>query len=219
MKPDKTALCLSIKLALSGLSQYLLRFNDLTKSPVMTVDLKHIQQIMDEADTLFTAQEVEAAIDRVAEQINQQLSMSNPVVFCVMNGGLIFMGKLLTKLTFPLEQSYLHASRYRNEISGGELFWKAKPEVSLMDREVLIIDDILDEGHTLAAIVEFCQGAGASKVHTAVLMDKLHDRKARPGLKADFFGLHCEDRYIFGYGMDYKGYWRNAAGIYAVKGL
>lgn len=185
----------------------------------MPANLEHIQQVMAEADTLFTEQEVEAAIDAVAEQINQRLANSNPVVFCVMNGGLIFSGKLLTKLTFPLEQSYLHASRYRNETTGGELFWKAKPEVSFMGREVLIIDDILDEGHTLAALVEFCKHAGASQVYTAVLMDKQHDRKARPDLKADFVGLYCEDRYIFGYGMDYKGYWRNAAGIYAVKGL
>lgn len=185
----------------------------------MPTNLEHIQQIMAEADTLFTADEVEVAIDCVAQQINQQLSGSNPLVFCVMNGGLIFSGKLLPKLTFPLEQSYLHASRYRNETSGGELFWKAKPEESIQGREVLIIDDILDEGYTLAAIVDYCQQAGASAVHTAVLLDKQHDRKASPDLKADFVGLYCADRYVFGYGMDYKGYWRNAAGIYAVKGM
>ena len=149
----------------------------------MSSNLEHIQQVMAEADILFTEQEVEAAIDRVAQQINQELFDSNPIVFCVMNGGLIFSGKLLTKLTFPLEQSYLHASRYRNETSGGELFWKAKPEVSFMDREVLIIDDILDEGHTLSAIIDFCKRSGASKVHTAVLMDKQHDRKASPDLQ------------------------------------
>ena len=136
-----------------------------------------------------------------------------------MNGGLIFAGKLLTHLKFPLEASYLHATRYRNQTSGGDLFWKAKPEVSFIDRHVLIIDDILDEGHTLSAIVDFCKHAGARQVHTAVLIDKEHDRKASPGLKADYAGLPCIDRYIFGYGMDYKGYWRNAAGIYAVKGL
>ncbi len=103
----------------------------------MSANLEHIQQVMAEADILFTAEQVQAAVDQVAEQINQQLCNSNPVVFCVMNGGLIFSGNLLTKLTFPLEQSYLHASRYRNETSGGELFWKAKPEISFMDREVL----------------------------------------------------------------------------------
>src|SRR5690606_547429 len=177
------------------------------------------RQVMAEADCLYDNAQVEAAIADVAHRINQKLGESNPVVFCVMNGGLIFAGKLLPLLDFPLELSYLHATRYRNETSGAELFWKATPEVSFIDREVLIIDDILDEGHTLAAIIDFCRHAGASAVHTAVLIDKQHDRKARPGLSADFAGLPCVDRYIFGYGMDYKGYWRNAAGIFAVKGL
>ena len=185
----------------------------------MSADLEHIRQVMREADCLYTNDEVEASIARVGEQINNVLAESNPVVFCVMNGGLIFAGKLLTHLNFPLEASYLHATRYRNETSGGELFWKAKPEVSFIDRDVLIIDDILDEGHTLGAIIDFCKYSGARAVHTAVLIDKDHDRKARPDLKADFVGLPCIDRYIFGYGMDYKGYWRNAAGIYAVKGM
>ncbi|MWV17230.1 hypoxanthine-guanine phosphoribosyltransferase [Pseudomonas sp. L-22-4S-12] len=185
----------------------------------MSADLAHIRQVMAEADCLYSNAQIEDAIDRVAAAINGELAESNPVVFCVMNGGLIFAGKLVSKLDFPLELSYLHATRYRNETSGGELFWKAKPEVSFIDREVLIIDDILDEGHTLAAIIDFCKHAGASKVHTAVLINKEHERKARPDLKADYVGLPCIDRYIFGYGMDYKGYWRNAAGIYAVKGL
>jgi len=185
----------------------------------MSADLAHIRQVMAEADCLYTEAQIEAAISEVAQRINAELAERNPVVFCVMNGGLIFAGKLLTQLNFPLEQSYLHATRYRNETSGGELFWKAKPEVSFIDRDVLIIDDILDEGHTLAAIIDFCQHAGASAVHTAVLIDKQHERKARPEFKASFVGLPCEDRYIFGYGMDYKGYWRNANGIFAVKGL
>ena len=185
----------------------------------MSVDLAHIRQVMQEADCLYHEAEVEAAIERMAVVINSELAERNPVVFCVMNGGLIFSGKLLPKLNYTLELSYLHATRYRSETSGGELFWKAKPEISFMDRDVLIIDDILDEGHTLGAIIDFCRHAGARAVHTAVLIDKDHVRKARPDLKADYVGLPCIDRFIFGYGMDYKGYWRNAPGIYAVKGL
>src|SRR5207253_4652201 len=125
----------------------------------MSADLEHIRQIMREADCLYTEAEVEAAIARVGAQINFELAERNPVVFCVMNGGLIFSGKLLPHLNFPLEASYLHATRYRNETSGGDLFWKAKPEVSFIDRDVLIIDDILDEGHTLGAIIDFCKHA------------------------------------------------------------
>ena len=69
------------------------------------------------------------------------------------------------------------------------------------DRPVLIVDDILDEGHTLAEIIDYCKREGASSVSCAVLVNKLHDRKARPELQADFIGLEVEDRYIFGYGM------------------
>ncbi len=185
----------------------------------MSVDLAHIRQVMAEADCLYSNAEVEVAIDTMAAAINSEMGESNPVVFCVMNGGLIFSGKLLPKLDFPLELSYLHATRYRNETSGGELFWKAKPEISFIDRDVLVIDDILDEGHTLGAIIDFCRHAGARNVRIAVLVDKTHDRKARPDLKADYVGMPCIDRYVFGYGMDYKGYWRNAPGIYAVKGM
>lgn len=191
--------------------------NDLRTT--MSADLAHIRRVMDEADCLYTQVEIEAAIQRIAHQINADLAERNPVVFCVMNGGLIFAGQLLPLLDFPLEQSYLHATRYRNQTSGGELFWKAKPELSFQDRDVLIIDDILDEGHTLHAIIEYCRHEGAASVKTAVLIDKEHNRKSCPDFRADYAGLPCPDRYVFGYGMDYKGYWRNAPGLYAVKGL
>src|SRR5690606_26361469 len=182
----------------------------------MSADLVHILQVIAEADCLYIEAQVKAVIDQVAAAINGEMAERNQEAICMMNGDLNLTSKLLPKLGFPLELSYLHATRYRSETTGGELFWKAKPEISFIDREVLIIDDILDEGHTLAAIIEFCRHAGASAVHTAVLIDKDHDRKARPDLKADYVGLSCEDRFIFGYGMDYKGYWRNAAGIFAV---
>lgn len=183
----------------------------------MSVDFEHIKQVMSEADCLYNQQQIEAAMDVMAEEISAVLRDSNPIVYSVMNGGLIIAGQLLTRLDFPMEVSYLHATRYRNKLSGGELFWKARAEHSLVGRTVLIVDDILDEGHTLAAIVEYCRDAGAAQVMTAVLLDKRHDRKAYAGMRADFTGLDVEDRYLFGYGLDYKGYWRNAAGIYAVK--
>ncbi|KEA65537.1 Hypoxanthine-guanine phosphoribosyltransferase [Marinobacterium lacunae] len=182
------------------------------------VDLEHIKQAYIESDLLFSQAEVEAAINRMAHSITEQMQDANPVVFSVMNGGLVIAGQLLTRLNFPLEASYLHATRYRNTTSGHELEWKVPPMVDFKGRPVLIIDDILDEGHTLAAIIDYCRDAGAADVQCAVLVNKLHDRKARPNLKAEFVGLEVEDRYIFGYGMDYQGYWRNAPGIFAIKG-
>ncbi|MBT3147067.1 hypoxanthine-guanine phosphoribosyltransferase [Neptunomonas phycophila] len=182
-------------------------------------DIEHIKQVYAEADLLFTPAEIEAAITTMAQAITKDMRDANPVVFSVMNGGLVIAGQLLTKLDFPLEASYLHATRYRNSTSGHGLEWKVAPMIDFKDRPVLIIDDILDEGHTLVEIVEHCKAEGAASVKTAVLVNKLHDRKARPDLQADFVGLEVIDRYIFGFGMDYHGYWRNADGIYAVKGM
>jgi hypoxanthine phosphoribosyltransferase len=84
---------------------------------------------------------------------------------------------------------------------------------------VLLLDDILDEGITLDAIAGYCRQQGATRILMAVLVDKRHDRKVSPGFRADFTGMETEDRFLFGFGLDYKGYWRNAPGIYAVKGL
>ena len=134
-----------------------------------------------------------------------------------MNGGLIVTGLLLSKLDFPLQQDYIHATRYRGETSGGDLDWITEPRHSLSGRHVLIVDDILDEGLTLAAIVDYCRNAGAVSVDTVVLVEKIHDRKQ--GIQANYVGLKTEDRYLFGYGMDYKGYLRNAPGIFAVNDL
>lgn len=178
-----------------------------------------IQQVMDEADCLFSYDEVKQAIARIASKLSAALSEQNPILISVMNGGLVFSGHLLTRLSFPLQVDYLHATRYRNEIQGGQLDWQVEPSIDLNARVVVIVDDILDEGHTLLAITEYCKSKGASKVYTAVLVDKSHQRKASPGLKADFEGLVVADRFVFGFGMDYRGYWRNAPGIYAVKGL
>ncbi|PJE81003.1 Hypoxanthine-guanine phosphoribosyltransferase [invertebrate metagenome] len=185
----------------------------------MPVNLDHIRQVMDEADCLYPEQKIESVIQQMGQAITERLRHSNPLVFSVMNGGMVLTGKLLTHMPFPLEASYVHATRYRNQLRGGELDWKVRPTQDLTNRTVLIVDDILDEGYTLDAIVQYCLSQGAAKVLTAVLVDKQHDRKARPGMKADFCGVNIENRYIFGYGLDYKGYWRNANGIFAVKGL
>lgn len=180
--------------------------------------LEEINQVMKEADLLTSPSQVEEAIDKLALQISEELADKNPVVFSVMNGALVFSGQLLTRLNFPLEVGYMHATRYRGELEGQpKLHWQAPPSVAMESRNVLILDDVYDEGHTLYEIVNSCKSQQAKEVYTAVLVDKLHDNKVE-GLDIDFVGLEVENRYIFGSGMDYRGYWRNAAGIYALKG-
>ena len=167
------------------------------------------------ADLLYSRQEVEAALDHMADALSAAFADKNPILLCVMLGGLVPTGKLLSRLDFPLEIDYIHATRYRGETRGGQLHWLAKPGSSLRDRSVVLIDDILDEGLTLAAIHQACEKSGAKEVYSAVLVQKMHDRNNN--YSADFIGLQVEDRYVFGYGMDYKGYLRNVPGIYAVK--
>jgi hypoxanthine phosphoribosyltransferase len=182
----------------------------------MHVTVEDARAVLRRADCLYSSREVEAALDSIAQDISTKLQDKNPIILCVMNGGLVPTGQLVTRLNFPLQFDYLHATRYRGETSGGALHWLAKPHLSLKGRAVLVVDDILDEGLTLAAIIEYCKEQGAREVYSAVLVEKLHDRKS--GLKhADFVGLQVEDRYVFGYGMDYKGMLRNAPGIYAVN--
>ncbi len=181
----------------------------------MSISPQEAHAVYQNADCLFSKKQVNAALDQMADAISTQLSDQNPLILCVMNGGLIVTGALLQRLDFPLQIDYLHATRYRDNTHGSDdIEWRVKPSHVLQGRTLLLVDDILDEGHTLAAVVEACQQAGAKNIHTAVLVEKLHDRKQ--GINATFCGLEVEDRYVFGYGMDYKGYLRNAPGIFAV---
>ena len=184
----------------------------------MTVDLEEIRRARDEADCLCTAAEVDAALNRLASDITTRLQDKNPLIYAVMNGGLVLAGRLLPRLPFPLELAYLHATRYGHALEGTLLDWRVRPTQDLRDRTVLVLDDILDEGQTLAAIIDYLKAEGAREVVSAVLVHKIHDRKAFAGMRADFTGLDVADRFLFGGGMDYKGYWRNAPGIYALKG-
>ena len=184
------------------------------KNPSLLTPQK-IAEIQARATCLYDEAQVEGALDSMAEAIGAELADKNPLVICVMHGGLITAGKLATRLGFPLQMDYLHATRYRGATQGKDLQWKVLPSVSLQDRAVLLIDDIFDVGTTLKLIVEYCRQQGCASVHSAVLLDKQHGRK-ESGIDVDFVGLKVADRYLFGYGMDYKDYLRNAAGIYAI---
>ena len=167
------------------------------------------------AELIHSAAAVQTALDEVAGRIRAQLADRNPLVLCVMAGGVIFCGQLLPKLDFPLDFDYLHATRYGAETQGGKISWRSAPWISDKDRTVLVVDDILDEGVTLAAVKESLKRLGAAEVLLAVFADKLNG-KQKPVL-ADFVGLTVPDRFVFGYGMDAGGAWRNLPAIYAIQ--
>lgn len=175
-----------------------------------------IQQVLDKADCIYDFKAIESALDNMANKMTATLADKNPLVLCVMIGGLIPLGHLVTRLNFPLEIDYIHATRYRSSTRGGDLHWLVEPRQSLKDRTVLVYDDVMDGGLTLAAIIDYCKQAGAAEVYTAVMVNKIRTREPGVHFTPDFIGLDTEDRYLFGFGLDYKEYLRNAPGIYAV---
>lgn len=177
--------------------------------------IEEIKTIETSAELLYSEAQVETALDKIAEKINYLLYDRNPVLLCVLNGGIVTAGKLLTRLNFPLTIDSINLTRYQDNIGGETINWKQKPAVPLQNRTVLIVDDILDAGLTLDAIYQYCQEQRATSIYSAVLIEKQLDQQ-KP-VKADFIGLSTANRYLFGYGMDYKGYLRNAPGIFACK--
>lgn len=172
-------------------------------------------RILENAEQIYSAAEVTAAVSRVAGEVTTALAGCNPLVLAVMGGATIFAGHLLPQLSFPLEYDYLHASRYGDATAGGELAWIVEPRISVHGRTVLLVDDILDEGITLAAIKQRLLGNGALACYTVVFTDKSIGRP-KP-IVADFVGLTLPNRYVFGFGMDIRGAWRNLPAIYALK--
>ncbi|HVA55796.1 MAG TPA: hypoxanthine-guanine phosphoribosyltransferase [Gammaproteobacteria bacterium] len=175
--------------------------------------LAEIERVQREAELLHSEQAVQAALKSLAGRITKILADSNPLVLCVMNGGLVPTGWLLPMLRFPLQLDYIHATRYRGGTRGHDLEWRVRPEIPVRARSILLIDDIFDEGVTLTHVVDYCSKQGAQQVFTAVLIRK---QRMHNGLQPDFVGLEAPDRYLFGCGLDYKNYLRNLPAIYAM---
>ena len=181
----------------------------------MSVPPDQARRILETADLVCPAATVADAVARLAHEITGRLADSFPLVLCVMRGAVIFAGQLLPQLRFPLEVDYVEVTRYGAGTRGGELSWRVAPGPAVTGRTVLVLDDILDEGHTLAAIREKLAQMGTARTLMAVLSEK---DTGRPKLvKADFTGVMLPDRYVFGCGLDVKGAWRNLPDIYALK--
>src|SRR3954465_14952558 len=178
-------------------------------------DLKQAWAFLENSDGVASAGEVQAAIRRVATEIEQRLSGAYPMVFAVMGGAVVFAGQILPLLRFPLDFDYVHASRYGSATRGAGVEWRVSPPDLAKGRSVLVLDDILDHGETMTVIRDRILELGAREVLCAVLVEK--KLSIEKPIKADFVGLSIPDRFVFGCGMDAKGYWRNLPEIRAMK--
>ena len=174
------------------------------------------RRLLAEAELVCPETTVQAAVGRLAGEICSALADAYPLVLTVMGGAVVFAGQLLPKLAFPMECDYLHATRYGDETVGTQLRWVVEPRIPVAGRTVLVLDDILDEGITLAAVKARLLEMGAARCLLAVLTEK-DTGKSKP-VSADFVGVRLPNRFVFGCGMDAQGAWRNLPAIYAVKG-
>jgi len=158
--------------------------------------------------------EVQAALDRIAREVTADLADARPIAVAIMNGGLVFAGQLLTRLPFTLECDYIHVRRYGRLTVGGELEWIAGPHVDVKGRTVLLLDDILDEGRTLAVVREALLARGAAGIRIAAFARK--ERGEPPAIEADYVGVAVPDLFVFGFGMDVDGAYRNLPAVYAL---
>ena len=179
-------------------------------------DLAAAWSFLENSDPVASAQEVEGAIARLADEISTQLGKAYPMILVVMGGAVVFAGQLLPRLRFPMDFDYVHVTRYGAATEGSRIEWRVAPPAGVRGRAVLVLDDILDGGHTMLAVREELLALGAASVQCAVLVEKILSRP-KP-IRADFVGLRIPDRFVFGCGMDAKGYWRNLPEIRAMKG-
>lgn len=171
-------------------------------------------EILNTAERICSAVVISQTLNRLADEISADLRNARPLVLSVMGGAVVFCGQLLPLLKFPLELDYIHATRYGKNLTGQEIKWRVLPGANVAGRSVLVLDDILDEGRTLAAVCEKVRALGAADVRCAVFAEK-ETHRPKP-LRANYVGLHLPDRYVFGFGMDVSGWWRNLPEIYAL---
>src|SRR4249919_1540487 len=177
---------------------------------------KELVLALQNSECLFDEEDIDDAVEGIAALIRADYEGSErPVYLTLMHGGMLFASKLSLEVGIDLEFDYLHATRYRGALVGSGLAWLHRPATPLEGRRVLIADDILDEGHTLKAVRNWCEDQGAAEVRIAVLCVKNHDRRVE-GIDADYIALEVPDAYVYGYGMDYHEQGRNLPGIYAL---
>jgi hypoxanthine phosphoribosyltransferase len=167
------------------------------------------------ARRICSAREISNALQRMAEAIRADLARTNPVVLAVMHGGVYAAVELSRRIGFAHEFDYVHVTRYAGGTKGGKVEWRMPPSERLAGRTVLVVDDVLDRGHTLRALSVELRRIGVAMQRTAVLVVKrVAGARSRP--KIDYAGLEVEDVYVFGCGMDYRGYWRGLRALYAL---
>lgn len=158
--------------------------------------------------------EIQAAVSKVAETINRDIADTNPLFICVLNGSFMFAGDLMKTINFPCEITFVKLSSYDGIYTTGSVKEVIGLNESVVDRNVVVVEDIVDTGITMERILESLKVKGAKSIKVATFLQK-PDALQRD-ITVDYVAMKIPNDFIVGYGLDYDGYGRNLKDIYTV---
>jgi len=172
-------------------------------------------QIKDKKFSLSIPEEkILAAVKSVADDINRDLAGANPLFICVLNGAFMFAGDLMKNINIPCEITFIKLSSYEGLYTTGTVKEIIGLNESVVGRNVVVVEDIVDTGITMERILSSLRAKGASDIHIATFLQK-PDALQRD-IKIDYIAMKIPNDFIVGYGLDYDGYGRNLKDIYTV---
>jgi len=172
--------------------------------------------VKDKEFELFLSQEeIEEAISKVAANINKDLDGKNPLFVCVLNGSFMFASELMKRITIPTEMTFVKMSSYSGTKSSGTVKEVYGLEEDIKDRTVVIVEDIVDTGHTMRQMIEQLKNKNPKEIIISTLL--LKPDALINDVPLDYVALEIPNDFIIGYGLDYDGYGRNYPDIYKIK--
>jgi len=172
------------------------------------------QAILSRSQLIYSHEEIVSAIDLLAGKLNRQFKNKKALILPVLTGAIPFIGMLLPRLSFTIEVNYFHVSRYQNNVGTNQIRITHQPSPeSVLNQEVLVVDDILDVGITLKLINEQLMTMKPKSITNVVLFEKQLDIKKE--IFAHYVGLDVPDAYVFGFGLDFNGAGRNIPDLYS----
>ncbi len=158
------------------------------------------------ADALFSAEDIAVRVLFLGQSVRARWPKERVTLLGILKGAAVFLADLGRVVGEPAALSFVRARSYEGQSSTGRVKLGALEEADVVGRVVVVVDTILDTGHTLAAVLEELRGRGAEEVASCVLLDNPSRREV--AIDADFVGFTVPDRFLVGYGLDHDGEYR-----------
>lgn len=168
-------------------------------------------------ETLISEEELQARIAELGAQISKDYEGKELVVLCILKGGVMFMTDLVKHITVPLKMEFMVVSSYGDEYKSSGLVKIIKDlDEPIHDKNVLIVEDIIDSGRTLAYLTKMLGERKPASLKLCTLLNKEEERVT--DVKVDYTGFKVGNEFVIGYGLDYKQYYRNLPYVAVNKG-